>query len=272
MKDGAPDAGATVTWSIVSGGGSIEPESVVTGADGVVSTRWRIGTSAGAQQARAALTGATGSPVIFNATAAPGPAVSLSKAQPDGDNQSAVVNTALAAPLQTKVADEFGNGVPGVAVAWSATGGTVSSASVSSNASGISLVTVTAGAAEGPVTITAAADGLTGSPLTFNANATAAPVLPTTAAVSVGNVFFRSDLNATANPAVDTVAVGGTVTWTWASSSQHSVQSTGSPSFTSSGLISVSGTPYSFTFNTAGTYQYTCSVHPGQMTGRVVVR
>jgi plastocyanin len=271
-KDGAPEAGTTVTWSVASGGGTVDPASVVTDADGIASTGWTLGNTAGSQSARAALTGANGSPVTFTATAAPGPAVTLSKAPPDGDNQSAVVNTALAAPLQAKVADEFGNGVPGVAVAWSAAGGTVSSASVSTNASGVSLVTVTAGAAEGPITITAAADGLTGSPLTFNATATAAPVLPTTASVSVGNVFFRSDLNATANPAVDTVAVGGMVTWTWVSNSQHSVQSTGSPGFTSSGLKSVSGNTYSVTFNTAGSYQYTCSVHPGQMTGRVVVR
>jgi plastocyanin len=32
------------------------------------------------------------------------------------------------------------------------------------------------------------------------------------------------------------------------------------------------GQTYSFTFVAAGTYQYTCTVHPAQMTGRVVVR
>jgi plastocyanin len=272
MKDGAPEAGATIAWSISSGGGSVDPTSSVTGADGTASADWTLGTTSGTQSARAALTGASGSPVTFTATAEPGAAVVLSKAAPDGDNQSAVINSSLAAPLQAKVADEFGNGVPGFPVVWSATGGVVSAASVNTDASGVSPVTVIVGATEGAVIITATAEGLTGSPLTFNATATAAPVVPSTAAVSVGNVFFRSDLNATANPAVDTVAIGGTVTWTWASNGQHSVQSTGPPGFTSSGLISLSGISYSFTFNSAGTYQYTCSVHPGQMTGRIVVR
>src|SRR6185436_1560611 len=57
---------------------------------------------------------------------------------------------------------------------------------------------------------------------------------PATAAVTVGDIFFKSALNGSSNPAVDTVAVNGTVTWTWATTEAlpHSVQSTGSPSFT----------------------------------------
>ena len=38
---------------------------------------------------------------------------------------------------------------------------------------------------------------------------------PATASVTLGDIFFRSDNNGTSNPAVDTVAVNGTVTWTW---------------------------------------------------------
>ena len=59
---------------------------------------------------------------------------------------------------------------------------------------------------------------------------------PTTAAVTVGNIFFKSGHNGSTNPAVDTVAAGGTVTWTWTGTGSipHSVQSLGSPSFTSS--------------------------------------
>jgi plastocyanin len=179
-----------------------------------------------------------------------------------------VINTALAQQVQAKVADQFGNGVPGVNVAWAATGATTSAPTVPTNNAGISAVTVTLGGTEGPVTVTATADGLDGSPLTFNETATLAPPIPTTASVQLGNIFFKSSRNNTQNPAVDTVAVGGTITWTWPGS-LHSVQSTGSPSFTSSAVQS-SGT-YQFTFNTAGNYSYTCSVHPGQMTGRIVV-
>jgi plastocyanin len=68
--------------------------------------------------------------------------------------------------------------------------------------------------------------------------------------------------------------VGGRVTWTWTSTNgtPHSVESTGSPAFTSSQILSGDGQSYSFTFNTAGTYQYDCALHPVVMTGRVVVR
>ena len=90
------------------------------------------------------------------------------------------------------------------------------------------------------------------------------------AAVQVGDNFFKSVANNTQNPAVDTIGVGGTVTWTWVGASPHSVESTGSPSFTTS-TIKSSGT-YAFTFTSAGTYTYDCGVHGPPMTGRVVVR
>ncbi len=93
--------------------------------------------------------------------------------------------------------------------------------------------------------------------------------------VTVGaGIQFVSSHNGSHNPAVDTVAVGGTVTWTWSANSAayggHSVQSVGAQSFASSAVQS-SGT-YSFTFTTPGTYQYDCAVHGTAMTGTVVVR
>jgi len=95
--------------------------------------------------------------------------------------------------------------------------------------------------------------------------------------VTVGNngqIVFISVHNGTANPAVDTVAVGGTVTWTWTNnqSVSHSVESEGSTSFASSPIMSGNGQTYAVTFTAAGTYQYDCAVHGQQMRGTVVVR
>jgi plastocyanin len=96
---------------------------------------------------------------------------------------------------------------------------------------------------------------------------------PSTAAVTVGDIFFKSGRNGSSNPAVDTVAVNGTVTWTWASTETlpHSVQSMGSPSFTSSAIQSGAGKTYQVTFPAPGTYQYDCAVHGTMMTGSIVV-
>jgi len=264
---GAPAAGVTVTWGTTSGG-TLTPTSSVTDASGIASTNWTLGTTSGSQQATASVSGVTGSPVTFTATAEPDVATTLSDA--GGNNQTGVINTPLPVQAQAKVADQFGNGIPGVAVGWSATNATVSSASVPTDASGISAVTVTLGPAEGAVTVTAEASGLDGSPLAFTETAALEPPIPTTASVRVANIFFESDRNGTSNPAVDTVAVGGTVTWNWAGGS-HNVQSIGSPSFTDSPIKNNAGS-YSFTFSTAGTYSYNCIVHGNSMTGRVVVR
>jgi len=95
--------------------------------------------------------------------------------------------------------------------------------------------------------------------------------------VTVGNngqIVFISAHNGTANPAVDTVAVGGTVTWTWTNNQgiSHSVESDRSTSFASSPIMSGSGQTYAVTFNTPGTYTYDCAVHGTAMTGTIVVR
>ncbi len=93
--------------------------------------------------------------------------------------------------------------------------------------------------------------------------------------VTVGaGIQFASGHNGSRNPAVDTIAVGGTVTWTWGANSAvyggHSVQSAGSLGFASS-TVQSSGT-YSVTFTTPGAYQYDCAVHGTAMTGTIVVR
>ena len=97
---------------------------------------------------------------------------------------------------------------------------------------------------------------------------------PLAAGVAVGNIFFKSGHNGSANPAVDTVAAGGTVTWTWANAGSvpHSVESVGSPSFTSSDIKTGDGSTYQVTFATPGTYQYECAVHGAMMRGTIIVQ
>jgi plastocyanin len=97
---------------------------------------------------------------------------------------------------------------------------------------------------------------------------------PATASVRVGNNVFTSGHNASANPAVDTIAAGGTVTWTWANTAgvQHSIRSLGLTIFRNSVVKSADGSTYQAAFVRPGTYQYDCAIHGAAMTGAVVVR
>jgi plastocyanin len=73
--------------------------------------------------------------------------------------------------------------------------------------------------------------------------------------------------NFTFNPQRLTVKAGGTVTWTNKDDIPHAIASTGAV-FRSGALDTDDN--YSFTFNTPGTYQYFCSLHP-HMTGTIVI-
>ena len=275
--DGAPAAGVTVNWSTTAAGGTLTPTSVPTDANGVASTSWTLGTISGAQTATATVSGATGSPATFSATALAALAAVLEEA--DGNGQTGEINTALAEPVQARVTDEFGNAVADVPVNWTATGAAVSAPTVPSDAAGISQVTVTLGGTAGPITIIAASDGLEGSPVTFTATATEPAAIPTTASVTVRDNNFLSVRNATTNPAVDTVAVGGSVTWTWAASTsaQHNITPAPPPTFTGRETVAPPPlpAPHTATFAAPGTYTYYCTFHgaPGSgMSGRIVVR
>ena len=90
--------------------------------------------------------------------------------------------------------------------------------------------------------------------------AAAAQSKPATAEVKLDNFSFT--------PAELTVTVGTTVHWTNRDDIPHTVVSTDKV-FKSKVLDSEE--KYSFTFTTAGTYAYFCSIHP-KMTGKVIVQ
>jgi len=266
---GTPQVGTTVTWATAGPGASVTPLQSITDANGIATTKWKLGHVSGAQTATASLSSATGSPVTFAATATPG--VRTQMIQPAGDGQAWMIGTVLPQPLAVTVADQYGNGVAGTAVAWQVTSGSasVNPTNPTSNASGVAQTSLTLGNTPGPITITATNALLSGSPQSFSATAQA---IPTTAAVTVGpGIQFKSNRNSSTDPATDTIAAGGSVTWTWAANSiGHSVRSTGTSTFPSS-VVMTTGT-YAVTFNSAGTYTYNCSVHGSSMAGTIVVR
>lgn len=259
--DGDPQPGKTVTWA--TGNGTVTPTQSTTDQNGIATTTWTIGTTAGAQSMTASLGSAVGSPVTFVATGNAGPASSIVATA--GNGQFTTANSAFAQGLGAKVSDQFGNGILGVVVTWTVTSGSALTASGTSvtSASGATTMAVTAGPTLGPVTITAAAAGVV-TAADFDLG-----VVPAARQVSVGSDFFTSVTNGTTDPAVDTLVVGQAIHWTLVSGT-HTVHSTGAPTFTSSGNLTGSG--YTIQFPAAGTYSYNCSIHGNQMTGTIVVQ
>lgn len=68
------------------------------------------------------------------------------------------------------------------------------------------------------------------------------------------------------NPSTLTVARGATVTWTNEDSASHDIKSA---NFISPALIR--GGSFSYTFDQAGTYDYSCGIHPS-MKGIIIVQ
>ncbi len=67
-QGGTPLAGRTVTWGVLASGGTANPPSMVTGADGIASTTVTLPTFAATLKVLATASGANGSPVVFAAT------------------------------------------------------------------------------------------------------------------------------------------------------------------------------------------------------------
>lgn len=73
------------------------------------------------------------------------------------------------------------------------------------------------------------------------------------------------------SPASITVNKGTKVTWVNNDGATHTVTATDNGNTFNSGSIASGGGTFSFTFNTAGTFNYKCSIHP-QMLGSVQVQ
>jgi len=94
----------------------------------------------------------------------------------------------------------------------------------------------------------------------YGGSSTNTPVIAPTQgsnAVNIQNFAF--------NPGTLTVKKGTTVTWTNNDSVLHQIKST---AFNSSQLSK--GQTFSFTFNDAGTFDYSCAIHPS-MLGKIIV-
>jgi adhesin/invasin len=183
VKDqrGSPMAGVTVTFAVVSGGGSISGATVISDASGVATVgSWTLGTAAGANVVTA--TSGSLASVSFTATSTAGPPASL--ARNAGDNQTAAAGSTVPVPPSVLVKDANGNPAPGVSVTFAvaAGGGSLTGATALTDAAGIAAVgSWTLGTVVGANTLNATSGSLPGVSFTATSIAGAAASLAKTA-------------------------------------------------------------------------------------------
>ncbi len=157
LRDGVPEAGASVAWTGTGTGESFNPATSITDTTGMAQTIWTLPQEAGIQSAQASVSGATSA--AFTATGVPGAPTNL--ALVSGNAQAGGLGLPSDDPLVVRVTDQYGNGVSGVDVTWVVTQGFASVPTVTqSQTDGRAEAPVVYGQLSGPITITAGASGL----------------------------------------------------------------------------------------------------------------
>jgi hypothetical protein len=237
---GVPRSGVTVSWTRLSGTGTLSAASSTTDASGLASIQYTLGGTPGDETVSAAVSDVAQT-LTFTAHAvagAPSAVVLIS-----GSAQSDTVGKTLANAFVVKVTDAAGNPLGGVTVTWTRTGGTGSAASGTSttNTNGLASVKYTLGNTAGTETVTASVSGVA-SPATFTAQATNGK--PAAIAIVSGNAQTDTILRTVDNPLVVKVtdafgnAVGG-ATVTWTRTGGYGTPSAPSTTTNASGLTSI---------------------------------
>ncbi|HEU5211101.1 MAG TPA: Ig-like domain-containing protein [Longimicrobiales bacterium] len=174
---GHPVVGAPASFTVVSGGGTVDPATTQTDASGTASATWTLG-EMGPQELDVQAGFNDEASHRFTASALPLEPASM--AVLNGDGQSELVGMALPQPLQVLVLDAEGNVVPDVLVVFSVDGdAALDAAEVYTNLDGVAAVHVTLGSAPGtyavhatvPDSLVRSGEPLDGSPVIMTADA-----------------------------------------------------------------------------------------------------
>ena len=168
---GTPFSGVTVNFSDGGKGGIFGSPTAVTDNTGLAGTTYTLPQKAGTWTITASSTGY--GQAFFSATATPGSAAALARVS--GNSQTAQVATPLPNAVVAKVADQYKNPVPGVAVNFSdgVAGGSFAQNPVFTNSAGQAAASYTTPTKAGSLKIVATTAGAPA--LTFFETASAGP-------------------------------------------------------------------------------------------------
>jgi uncharacterized protein (TIGR03437 family) len=160
-------AGASGSWTVVSGSAALQQTTTTSDAAGRFATNVKLGQIPGPIQIK--LSVANVGSVVFNLTNS---VVVSSVILVSGSGQTTFVATAFPQPIVFQVRDAQGNPIPGIAVSFNIVSGSgsVNPSTLNTDAQGRAATTVTAGSTAGSITISATAGGITA-----NASVTSKP-------------------------------------------------------------------------------------------------
>lgn len=151
---GNPISGEAVEWAITNGGGTLSDSISGTDATGQAKTTYTPGTAPGIARITATVGGLPALLIVVNLVAGPPSALS-----PFGfANPAAVAGSILT--LSAKAGDQFGNAITGRVVTWTASDGTISATTSTTDAGGVASVTYTLPSTPGTYTVKAETEGL----------------------------------------------------------------------------------------------------------------
>lgn len=226
-SDGQPYQGASVSWQVASGGGTMSPASSQSDAQGQATTQWTLGTGTGAQTLTATVEGLPA--VTFTATATPDAPAQV-VVTPASATIDALQGTAqLAAELQ----DQFGNTISGATFTWSSADEAVVTVDASGLATGL-----TVGSAE--VSAEADGEGVSGSAsVEVRQVAASVSISPADPQVTVGGTL---QLTADVMDANDNAIPDPDVTWSSADESIATVDADGVLQGVAEGSVEITAT------------------------------
>ncbi|HKW40094.1 MAG TPA: Ig-like domain-containing protein [Gemmatimonadales bacterium] len=155
-----PVSNVAITWSILHGGGSLNPATSVTNSSGIASTSWTLGTvTSSSDNTQFAQASGVASPVRFTATTVPG---AVDAAQTSVTATSPITAGGAASSITVTARDQYGNLIAGKGVTLSATGtsNTVTNPAAPTDVNGMATGSLTSTKAE-TKTVTAAVGTLT---------------------------------------------------------------------------------------------------------------
>jgi hypothetical protein len=154
--DGAPIGKIPVSFNVLAGGGSVDPGTVVSDANGEVKARWTLGPSAQVQTVTGTAPGLD--PVTLSANGILPSDLVIAQ----GNNQTGKASAALTVQIVLRVTGGFNVPIPGqtIGLALTSGGGSISPQSAVTNALGEVTVRWTLGPQAGQQTATATAGTL----------------------------------------------------------------------------------------------------------------